>query len=398
MFGAYTISFFGIKQTKRILYPILLMLTTVPFWAYISPELQRPTAYIANQLLQVTGYTSINEGVFIKIPEGLFEVSETCSGVRYQAAAITLALLYVYIYRIRLALSFLIIIVASALAFLSNTIRIYIVILFGHYSNMTHSLLNDHIWLGWVIFSIMILIYIISLSYLINTNLSESNEVGINQYNQKLNKEKSGSIHIAVLIMLVACIGPISQIIIESTKSQIISKPQSIELRLNNYLKTNPNESWKPKWRTPDIEVREAFFSDKGQLDLYVSIYLTQDDGKEVINNLNITYDKKRWKNTGKETVTIEGTEFQKSFLVNRSGSKRVIWKTYIIGEFTTTSEIMAKIYGAVSIFKGRQDAAVVLISLTEEDAQNIGKMKIAKIINKLLYDVTQYLDGIIKE
>lgn len=394
IFSLYTVSFFGLKQTGRLNFPILILLTSLPFWAYISPELQRPTAYFANLFLQVTGFTSINEGIFIKIPEGVFEVSETCSGVRYQVAAITLALLYIYIHRIKFTFSLMIVIAASVLAFLSNVFRIYIVILSGHYSNMSHSLLNDHIWLGWVIFTIMILIYMISLSYLVKTKSNESNIAGITQYNQKTPHQKNRNIVLAITITVVACMGSVANTITEKTIPTNINMSNDFVLKLNTYSNTSPIKSWDPQWRSADIEIREAFYIDQRQLDLYVSLYFTQEKGKEVINNLNNTHDKKRWKVISEKVVTIEGTDLLEIMLINRLGEKRIVWKAYIIGEFTTTSEILAKIYGVISIFKGRQDAAVVLLSSTEKDAQEIDNIHLPKIFHEIKYDIAQYLDS----
>lgn len=393
----YTVSFFGIAQTGRLLFPLLLMLTAVPFWAYISPELQRPTAYFVNILLQITGYTSINEGVFIRIPEGTFEVSETCSGVRYQVAAITLTLLYIYLYRIRFVLSFFILAIASLLAFLSNIIRIYIVILSGHYSNMTHSLLDDHIWLGWVIFSIMILIFIISLTYIVNIMPSVTNIMKSVQYNNINNVKQKHTTLLAIFIAVVACTGSLAYTFIKSTKSQTVNKPKDIVLTLNGLEKTNPNDSWNPKWRSPDIEIRDAFSNDKWQLELYVSIYLTQEVGKEVVNELNVTHDKKRWNVINRQLINIEGTDYQELVLRNKFGGRRVVWKTYIIGDFITPNEILAKLYSAVSIFKGRQDAAVILLSWNEEDVKNTQKIDNYPIINDITNDVSKYLIAVSK-
>ncbi|MET0123113.1 MAG: exosortase [Candidatus Thiodiazotropha sp. 6PLUC9] len=142
---------FGIRESKTLAFPILILLSATSVWSVLSQPLQQPTAILVNQLLHLTGYTSFQESYFITIPEGIFEVGDTCSGLRYQIAAITLALIYAFFSQYSLAISLLYVLMASLIAFISNSIRIFIVVLSGHYTNMTHSLLEDHSWRGWVV-------------------------------------------------------------------------------------------------------------------------------------------------------------------------------------------------------------------------------------------------------
>ncbi|MEW8085139.1 MAG: exosortase [Candidatus Thiodiazotropha endolucinida] len=141
----YIYSLFGFKQTLRLSFPVLILLSSVPLWFLFSEPLQTPTAILVDKLLKLTGYTSYQEGYYIHIPEGIFEVGDTCSGLRYQIAAVTTAARYIFYYNYSIKASILCILFASLIAFLSNSIRIYIVVLSGHYTNMTHSLLEDHI-------------------------------------------------------------------------------------------------------------------------------------------------------------------------------------------------------------------------------------------------------------
>lgn len=90
------------------------------------------------------------------IREGTFVVEDSCTGLGQHQTAITLALLYGYWTQARVPAVLLYIAIAVLTAFLTNTIRIYTIIVAGHLTEMQHPLVKDHIWLGWALFTLAV--------------------------------------------------------------------------------------------------------------------------------------------------------------------------------------------------------------------------------------------------
>ncbi|WP_316365798.1 exosortase C-terminal domain/associated protein EpsI [Candidatus Thiodiazotropha sp. CDECU1] len=364
----YIYSLFGIRQTLRLSFTILILLSSVPLWSIFSAPLQLPTAIIVDHLLKLTGYTSFQESFYIHIPEGIFEIGDTCSGLRYQIAAITTTILYVFFSKYTLKISIICIIIASIVAFISNVIRIYIVVLSGHYTNMTHSLLEDHIWLGWLVFGIFFLAYLVFLGR-IDNRLSVETRVTtshpISPKPQKTNHVVTSILPI-ILIALIS-IGPIISLSNSSTSNTNI-KDIKLESQLDGWNQITATKKWKPTWQPSDYEILTSYSYEHDQVDLFLSTFLNQRQGKELINDLNLPYETGIWKieKTNTTEIVLESGDTYKvkeTLVVNQYMQKRLIWHWYYIGGKVTHDNHRAKLLGIINILTGRKDESVFIIS-----------------------------------
>ncbi len=154
-------SFLGLKDGVPFYFPVLLLLSVVPVWKVLAPYLQTGTAVTVGYMLQASGITSVREGYLLIIPEGTFEVAEFCSGLRYQIVGITISLLYARQSGFYLKETIAYVAFASLLAFVANLMRVYSVVVIGHITNMESEIVHDHNMLGWIIFGVFILIYLL---------------------------------------------------------------------------------------------------------------------------------------------------------------------------------------------------------------------------------------------
>ena len=360
---------FGMSQTATLAFPILILLSATPVWSVLSQPLQEPTAYIVNQMLHLTGYTSFREGYYITIPEGIFEVGDTCSGLRYQIAAITLSIIYAFFAQYSLPVSFLYLLLASGVAFVSNTIRIYIVVLSGHYTNMTHSLLEDHIWLGWVVFVVCYAGFMyatVSLDRRVQEGANE--EEGTSSGAKKNRDSYKKPLAISSVLLLCASIGPLYS----AVRVGDIHHEGSTQVGLNldglglNAV-TRPND-WDPVWLEADSELRATYRFQGHDLDFYSAYYGNQAQGKEAVSDLNHAYEVDRWKREyrrnrvisfpgGGEAAILEET------ITGKAGQRRIVWSWYYIGGYMASSKLKGKLFGMVAGLRGRNEAAVIVLS-----------------------------------
>lgn len=363
---------FGIKKSLSLVFPILLLLSATSVWSVLSQPLQEPTAILVNQLLHLTGYTSFQESYFITIPEGIFEVGDTCSGLRYQISAITLALIYAFFSRYSLWFSVIYLLLASTIAFISNSIRIYIVVLSGHYTNMTHSLLDDHIWLGWVVFAICYAAFMFVTVMVEKRAMAEAISEELHHHGEPLQDGSySKSLLISSTLLLCATVGPIYSAVAERSEQQSVGE---FLLNLDGLgLKSlETAESWNPTWVGADYELRNTYRIHGQDINLYTAYYGYQEQGKEAVNDLNRAYNSDLWKLNHQLTREIlfpnrGNAAILEEEISDSKGTVRVVWSWYYIGSYRASSKLASKLYGILAGLMGRTDAAVVVISTVIE-------------------------------
>ncbi|MES9969191.1 MAG: exosortase C-terminal domain/associated protein EpsI [Candidatus Thiodiazotropha sp.] len=379
----YIYSLLGFKQSLRLSFPIWIFLSTVPLWVIFSEPLQVPTALIVDKALKLTGYTSFREGFYIHIPEGIFEVGDTCSGIRFQIAAITTALLYVFYYRHTLKTSFIYIAIASIVAFLSNSVRIYIIVLSGHYTNMTHSLLSDHIWLGWLVFGIFFIIYLIILGRVDSNILPAAATDKIQTQTDTSNSEVitlTKTSALALLLILISGAGPLLRMSAQFSEDPINNSALEFNQTIHGWSQVDSTSQWSPIWQSSDSELLTTFSNKLGTVDLFISTFFSQSQGKELVNDLNLPYNSD-WKFVAVDTIDTslsadENLRVTETIVTNKYGHKRIIWNWYYINGNTTNDKLKAKLLGLLNIMTGRKDETVFVVSSDQridiENTRNI--------------------------
>lgn len=135
-----------------LIFPASYLIFLIPFWGSLVPLLQDMSVIVASFFMSWTNIPIFVEKQFITIPAGVFEIAGGCSGLRYLIVSLAISSLYIYLYirRVKPAILFIMFSILGAL--LTNWIRITLLILIGHYTNMESSLMEDHNMFGWYIF------------------------------------------------------------------------------------------------------------------------------------------------------------------------------------------------------------------------------------------------------
>ncbi|MES9827882.1 MAG: exosortase C-terminal domain/associated protein EpsI [Candidatus Thiodiazotropha sp.] len=375
LLGVFVLAMYGARSNYRMLFPILVLICAIPVWSMLEWPLQIPTAIMVNELLHLTGYVSIRDGYLITIPEGVFEVGNRCSGLRYQVAAVSISMLYGYFMQSRLLHSLIYILTASLMAFVSNVIRIYIVVLAGHYTNMKHELLDDHIWLGWVVFLICFscLFYVWALVDKKSTESEDSNE-DRNVQEKKIQGKLAKSMIVIGVLILSATIGPAVNYAIGAIAASASGEVSKLNFSLDQWKETEYLSAWGPSWQSADIELYKKLAKGDGKkVEIYLAGYGKQEQGKEIINSKNRRFDSGLWKKKVSTKRTLDIDPYNKivvkeDVIQSGGGERRVVWSWYYVGGRETVSDLKAKLYGILGVFQGRTDATAILISSKMRD------------------------------
>lgn len=136
----------------NLLFPICYLIFLLPIWAIFTPHLQKLSIDAVTFMMSFTGIPVYVEQQFIHIPSGVFEIAGGCSGLRYLLVSLAISSLYVYLH-IKSSLNAMFLISFAILgALITNWLRISILIIIGHQTEMTSSLMNDHNNFGWFLY------------------------------------------------------------------------------------------------------------------------------------------------------------------------------------------------------------------------------------------------------
>lgn len=138
-------------------FPLLYLVLATPIWDPLELMLQNITTIVVGYWLNIVDIPSYVKGVYIEIPEGEFQIETTCAGLRYFLASLAIFYLYTHLYIKKHKMAIALLAVALLMAIMLNWVRVFIVIVAGHLTNMQHFLVNDHANFGWWLFAIAII-------------------------------------------------------------------------------------------------------------------------------------------------------------------------------------------------------------------------------------------------
>lgn len=156
----FIVSYVGWKNSFRFLLPTAAIFCALPIVGFVNPLLQTLSVKVVSIMVKMTDVTAFIDGFFITLPSGVLHVDVSCSGLSYLSSGITFAMIYSFmnIRRKRIVACSLLIIIALSL--IANWIRIFALVVIAYESEMQSSLVEEHAFMGWIIFAFVFMFYI----------------------------------------------------------------------------------------------------------------------------------------------------------------------------------------------------------------------------------------------
>jgi len=346
--------------------PIMLLVFAVPVWDDLSPLLQYITVFFNDLLLRLAGIEATIKEFYIILEVGTFLVENGCSGVRYLMVALFLGTFYGQLHYRTLTPTILLVLAAGLLSMLSNWIRVFGIIVAGHYTNMETSLVSDHELFGWIIFIIFTLVPLFFISGKLGKNSEAGNrDVRAVAGNRPGRASPYWPVAASLFLVWPALVPPLLQ-----------AKTEQVGMSWNPALfESVPGwrgplmhaEIWRPDYRKPDINLGGVYVSDNlEQVQLQITGYRLQAQDKELIAYGNDLFDRKEWQLVSETKHQLETAYSGSLTTVNESiirrradGEQVILWSWYEIGNTLTDSGMRAKIVGAVNRIRGDSRGAL---------------------------------------
>ena len=134
------------------LFPIAYLVFIYPFWGSLALLFQKLSVFMVTLMMSFTNIPVFVENEYVTIPAGIFEIAEGCSGLRYIIVSLAISSLYIFLYLRTVKAGVIFASLAIFGALLTNWIRIVLLIVIGHVTDMESSLMTDHNNFGWYIY------------------------------------------------------------------------------------------------------------------------------------------------------------------------------------------------------------------------------------------------------
>ena len=133
--------------------PFAFLYFAVPLWDALNPLLQSFSSFAVRLMLRTAGIPAFFSGNTFTLPAGSLEIAGGCSGLHFLIVGIAIAVLYGEINRDPWRTRVKLVVLAALLAMLTNWIRIFIIAVAAHLTDMQHYLVSEeHYSFGWMMF------------------------------------------------------------------------------------------------------------------------------------------------------------------------------------------------------------------------------------------------------
>ncbi len=396
----------GLHVALAILFPLLFLLFAVPFGEFMLPPMMEWTADFVVRALQLTGIPVYREGLQFVIPSGNWSVIDECSGVRYLIASFMVGTLFAYLnYRSywRRAIFML---VAILMPIVANWLRAYIIVMMGHLSGNKLAVGVDHILYGWVFFGIVIFVM-----FMVGARWSEPDDAPhegpASWATAPAARVAPGAMASALALLLVAL--PHAALWGLQRVEAAAGEPR-LELP-STWSEGWSTENarmvdWGPKFTNPSVKATRAYAAPAGTVGVYLAYYRGQSNERKLVSSLNavVGMNDRIWNRVGSGLRSIDtpiGTAvFRTTELLGPApaGSARrsqmVAWNLYWVDGRFVTSDVGAKLAGAMARLRGRGNDGAALVLFADEAAPAASSAALEAFVRANLAPLNALLQG----
>jgi len=375
---------FGTPTVRVILFPLGYLFFLVPFGAFLIPPMMGFTADMTVAAVRASGVAIYHDGFYFAIPNGSFRIIEACSGIRMLMAGVAVGALFAYLNfhswrRRALFLGGVVI-----LAIIANWVRAYIVVMAAHISGM--DFVADHVWLGYVIFAIVIVIMLWSGSRFSDID----HDAGTGSYAVSGSSTAPGTgtlgrtlIAACVIVGVVVSTSLFASTVIKraalTTHQPVASLPAGHDGWSGP---APPPDDWYPEFRGDTMTQSGRYLGPSAAVDVYIISYRSLSPQSELISETNRIFDPERWMLVDKTIGTADSAADQplayiETELREFTGIRRLVRHWYVVDGRSHRSQMAVKLIELGNTLAGRPTPSGVVVISTRfyDDAGQAGRV-----------------------
>jgi exosortase A len=351
---------FGWRISRSCLFPIGFIYFALPIWALINEPLQDLTIFATRILLRASGLPVQFAGNLVQIPEGTFAIEGGCSGLHFLVVGLAIAAYYGALHRDNLRHRALLLGLATALALLTNWIRVSAIITAGHLTNMQSYLVRvSHYGFGWTVFAGAMTIF-----FLIARRIPlRSEDPAYTPMPARADAQTTAPSGVALMLVFASlALGPLLAWAAALGDAAAVAAP-SLAPRVSGW--SGPDaiaSAWQPVFVGADRVLLVAYSRGAAEVDWYSADYAFQRQGKKLLGYDNSIFDKGAFELLGEGVVAAGPRRFLEMRLQDARGSQSLLWYGYEISGRQMTSGLRAQLDYGWSSLAGPVDSRIIAL------------------------------------
>jgi exosortase A len=374
--GLIPLSIWGILGTqtvRAILFPLGYLLFLVPFGEFLIPPLMEFTAEMTVAAVRLSGVAIYQDGLYFMIPNGSFRIIEACSGIRMLMAGVAVGALFAYLNFRSWRRRVLFLLGVVFLAIIANWIRAYIIVMVANFSGM--DLVADHVWLGYVVFAIVITIMLWGGSRC--SDIDQDIQINPRTLSDRstVSGNSAGALISAGVIVAVVVSAPLfAATVMERAAQEIHHQVASLPAGQTRW--SGPGAlvgDWQPEFRGDLMIQAGRYQGELAAVDIYIISYQSLSPQSELINATNRIFNPEQWMLISETSGAVdsaagESIAYIETEIQDFAGVKRLVRHWYVVDGVPYNSRIKAKLIELSNTLAGRPTAVGVVAVSTRFD------------------------------
>jgi len=313
---------FGRNAARAVALPLAFMLFAIPLWDALTPLLQSASIFASRMLLRTVGVPAYFEDNRVSIPEGTFQIEGGCSGLHFFLVALAVAVTIGELRKDHWALRLRWLFVAALLAVLLNWLRIFIIILAGHLTQMqTYLVRESHYGFGWCLFTLVLVAL-----FLMERRTPMRPRPDIPAEGPVVQSRPSVAWRVAATASVL--FPTLANAISDVRQSPAMAGASVPAVRGWSQVSAEAS-TWKPQQIGSDAHIHVAYQQPGADLELFSALYADQRVGKKLGGQANRPQgDAEVIERT---QASVAGIPFT-SLLVHQGDRRAIVWITYRVG------------------------------------------------------------------
>lgn len=356
---------------RKISFACLYLLFLVPTGQYLIPTLQTVTAKFVEWGLGALSIPYFRDGLVFDLVNGRYEIAEACAGLRFLVATVALGVLFAHLtFRSKTKIA---IFLASCFVVpvIGNGIRALLTVIVANYTNNKVAAGFDHIVYGWVFAVAIIMVILYVGSKFADPDLPAQSPEGAATRGPRYAALGGALGGVAVTLCLLA---GLSQYAAADTGT-LDSRTLDSAAQATGWTPATPSQDWEVDFSRPTAQIARSFASPAaGRADLAIYYYVRGARSASMLASLNNPWQKVIWHPTRHQTIhqTIANADAAiDEYVIDSGNSKRLVWTTYWIdGYFTTSSPLIRLLEFRSGLLHGHSAIIVLSTPITGSEAE----------------------------
>ncbi len=369
-------SILGHRLAGVLAFPLFFLFFAVPMGEGLIDPMMDFTAVSTVWLIQLSGIPVFREGLFFTLPTGKWSIVEACSGVRYIIASVTVGALFAYLTYVSWWRRALFLLISAIVPVFANTMRAYIIVMLGHFSDMKIATGADHLVYGWVFFGVVIFIL-----FWLGSFFREEAETAEQFKSDSAPDNKPPASRNTVVLAFGLALLAAAAIPLTARYAGVgtgVSVPSELVMpgAAGDWVTAGQAEwEWQPIATVSGV--RRAFYSnDESVVGIEIQFAGRDDTGEVVGSNRLLAAYESPWKIFERDSVAIRSAGAEvviDEATVRGNGEELLVWSWYMLGDVQTANDYVGKVQQAAASLGLSQPGAsrVVLVTPLSTSREN---------------------------